>query len=142
MNSPDIRWKQRFHNYGKALQTLTEAIELAHQRPLSRLEKQGLIQSFEFTHELGWKVLKDYLEAQGLSDLIGSRDATRSAFQNGLIEDGQAWMDMIKARKLTSHTYNQEVAENIEQDTLTRFYPAFVALAERFSVLASLQDAE
>ena len=142
MNSLDIRWKQRFHNYGKALQTLTEAIELAHQRPLSRLEKQGLIQSFEFTHELGWKVLKDYLEAQGLSDLIGSRDATRSAFQNGLIEDGQAWMDMIKARNLTSHTYNQEVAENIEQDTLTRFYPAFVALAERFSALASQQDVE
>ena len=89
-----------------------------------------------------WKVLKDYLEAQGLSDLIGSRDATRSAFQNGLIEDGQAWMDMIKARDLTLHTYNQEVAENIEQDTLTRFYPAFVALAERFSALTSQPDTE
>lgn len=142
MNSPDIRWKQRFDNYTRALQTLTEAIELAHERPLSKLEKQGLIQSFEFTHELGWKVLKDYLEDRGVSGLIGSKDATRSAFQNGLIEDGQAWMDMIKARNLTSHTYNQEVAENIEQDTLTRFYPAFVAMAERFSMLVRQQDAE
>lgn len=142
MTSPDIRWKQRFQNYIKALQTLTEAIELARQRPLSRLEKQGLIQSFEFTHELGWKVLKDYLEQQGIGDLIGSKDATRSAFQNGLVEDGQAWMDMIKARNLTSHTYNQDVAEAIEQDTLARFYPAFVAMAERFSALARKQDAE
>ncbi len=142
MNSPDIRWQQRFHNYTKALQTLTEAIELAHQRPLSKLEKQGLIQSFEFTHELGWKVLKDYLEDRGISGLIGSKDATRSAFQNGLIEDGQAWMDMIKARNLTSRTYNQEVAENIEQDTLARFYPAFVAMAERFCALAGQQGTE
>ncbi len=142
MNSPDIRWKQRFDNFTRALQTLTEAIELAHQRPLSKLEKQGLIQSFEFTHELGWKVLKDYLEDRGVGDLIGSRDATRSAFQNGLIEDGQAWMDMIKARNLTSHTYNQDVAENIEQDTLARFHPAFVSMAERFAELARKRDSE
>ncbi len=142
MNSPDTRWKQRFQNYTKALQTLTEAIELAHQRPLSRLEKQGLIQSFEFTHELGWKVLKDYLEQQGIGDLIGPKDATRSAFQNGLIEDGQAWMDMIKGRNLTSHTYNQDVAEAIEQDTLVRFYPAFVAMEQRLSALARQQGAE
>ena len=142
MNTPDTRWKQRFDNFTRALQTLTEAIELAHQRHLSKLEKQGLIQSFEFTHELGWKVLKDYLEDRGVSGLIGSKDATRSAFQNGLIEDGQAWMDMIKARNLTSHTYNQDVAESIEQDTLARFHPAFVAMAERFSALASQPDTE
>lgn len=142
MNRPDIRWKQRFDNFTRALQTLTEAIELAHQRPLSKLEKQGLIQSFEFTHELGWKVLKDYLEDRGVGDLIGSRDATRSAFQNGLIEDGQAWMDMIKARNLTSHTDNQDVAESIEQDTLARFYPAFVTMAARFAELARQADSE
>lgn len=84
----DIRWKQRFSNYHKALQTLAEAIELAQQRPLSKLEKQGLIQCFEFTHELGWKVLKDFLESKGYTGLIGSRDATRTAFQNALMADG------------------------------------------------------
>ena len=142
MNSPDIRWQQRFDNFTRALQTLTEAIELAHQRPLSKLEKQGLIQSFEFTHELGWKVLKDYLEAQGLSDLIGSRDATRSAFQNGLIEDGQAWMDMIKARNQTSHTYNLDVANDVAHAILTRFYPAFVALRQTLSAHLAESDSE
>jgi nucleotidyltransferase substrate binding protein (TIGR01987 family) len=135
----DIRWQQRFHNYTKALQTLTEAVELAQQRPLSKLEKQGTIQGFEFTHELGWNVLKDYLETKGYTGLIGSRDATRTAFKNGLIADGEAWMDMIKARNQTSHTYNLEVAERIAQDIFQRFYPAFVALE---NTLRPLQNAQ
>lgn len=140
MNNPDIRWKQRFANYQRALHRLADATALASQRPLSQLEKQGLIQSFEFTHELGWKVLKDYLEDQGFSDLVGSKDATRTAFQNGLVQDGQAWMDMIKSRNLSSHTYNQDVADAIEQDTRVRFYPAFVALADTFAALARAED--
>ena len=78
---------------------------LSRQRELSELEKQGLIQAFEFTHELAWNVLKDYLEAQGFAELIGSKNATQQAFKNGLLEDGEAWMDMIRARNLTSHTY-------------------------------------
>lgn len=124
----DMRWRQRFDNFSKALQTLSEAVELGQQRPLSKLEKQGLIQGFEFTHELGWNVLKDYLESKGYTGLIGSRDATRTAFKNALIADGQAWMDMIKARNESSHTYNLDVAERIAQEIVTRFYPAFVAL--------------
>ena len=128
----DIRWKQRFQNYTHALQTLTDALELQTQRPLSQLEKQGLIQGFEFTHELAWNVLKDYLENKGFTGIIGSRDTTRLAFKNDLIADGDAWMDMIKARNQTSHTYNLAVAEDIAQQVLQRFYPAFLALAETF----------
>ena len=116
----DIRWKQRFQNFVSALRTLTQAIELSQQRPLSLLEKQGLIQGFEFTHELAWNVLKDFLEFQGYTEIIGSRDATRLAFQNELIADGEAWMDMIKARNQTSHTYNLNVAERISQDIIVR----------------------
>ena len=127
MNS-DIRWIQRFDNYGRALQTLRNAAELATQRPLSELEQQGLIQGFEFTHELAWNLLKDFLEAQGIAGLIGSRDANRTAFKNGLLEDGETWMEMIKARNLSSHTYQQDLAQRIATDILTRFYPAFVAL--------------
>lgn len=127
MNS-DIRWIQRFDNYGRALQTLRNAAELAAQRPLSELEQQGLIQGFEFTHELAWNLLKDFLEAQGIAGLIGSRDAIRTAFKNGLLEDGETWMEMIKARNLSSHTYQQDLAQRIATDILTRFYPAFVAL--------------
>lgn len=127
MNS-DSRWIQRFDNYGRALQTLRNAAELATQRPLSELEQQGLIQGFEFTHELAWNLLKDFLEAQGIAGLIGSRDAIRTAFKNGLLEEGETWMEMIKARNLSSHTYQQDLAQRIATDILTRFYPAFVAL--------------
>ncbi|MES2877350.1 MAG: nucleotidyltransferase substrate binding protein [Pseudomonadota bacterium] len=136
----DIRWKQRFSNYLKALQTLAEAVELAQQRPLTKLEQQGLIQGFEFTHELAWNVLKDYLEAQGFVGLIGSRNATRQAFKDVLIEDGEAWMDMIKARNLTSHTYNPDIASGIAGDILTRFYPAFSAMANTFAALSAQAD--
>ena len=128
----DIRWKQRFANYRKALSRLTEAVELSHQRSLSDLEKQGLIQGFEFTHELAWNVLKDYLEEKGYVGLIGSRDASRMAFKNELLEDGEVWMDMIKARNLSSHTYNIETADRIAADILERFSHAFVALEKRF----------
>src|SRR6202044_849178 len=112
------RWKQRFSNYINALQNLSEAKALSEERPLTKLEQQGLIQSFEFTHELAWNVLKDYLEDKGIVGLIGSKDATREAFKNGLLEQGEDWMDMIKARNQTSHTYNIAVAEKIARDIL------------------------
>jgi len=129
----DIRWKQRFSNFQSALQTMTEAVELTKRRPLSRLEQQGLIQGFEFTHELAWNVLKDYLEAQGFIQIVGSKNASRIAFRNELISDGEVWMDMIKARNLSSHTYNTETAEEIVDDILKRFYPAFAAMQQAFS---------
>ena len=131
MSKPDIRWVQRFQNYRQALSRLTEAVELSSERPLSELEQQGLIQGFEYTHEFGWNVLKDYLEEQGFIGIIGSKGATREAFKNGLITDGEAWMDMIKARNLTSHTYKTEVAEDIAKDILGRFHPALIALERR-----------
>ena len=130
----DIRWKQRFHNYLRALSTLNQAVELSRVRPLSELEQQGLIQGFEFTHELAWNVLKDFLEEKGIIGLIGSRDAIRSAFRNGLIDDGETWMDMIRERNMSSHTYNQEIAARIAANILTRFHPLFVKLAETLTV--------
>lgn len=133
----DIRWKQRLTNYTKAFQSLTEAVELSQQRELSTLEQQGLIQSFEFTHELAWKMLKDYLEYQGVSNIVGSRDASRIAFQNALIQDGEIWMQMIAARNQTSHTYNLKVAQSVVESILSRFYPAFNQLAGKFGDLAS-----
>ncbi|MCM0036508.1 MAG: nucleotidyltransferase substrate binding protein [Burkholderiaceae bacterium] len=132
----DIRWKQRFSNYTKAFQSLTEAVELSQQRELSSLEKQGLIQSFEFTHELAWKMLKDYLEYQGITNIVGSRDASRVAFQNTLIQDGEVWMQMIAARNQTSHTYNIKVAQAVVDSILMQFYPALNQLANKFGDLA------
>ncbi len=135
MSKADIRWMQRFQNYRQALKRLSEAVALSRQRALSELEQQGLIQAFEFTHELAWNVLKDYLEAQGFVELIGSKNATRQAFKNGLLDEGEAWMDMIQARNLTSHTYQDKIAEDIVKDILGRFYPALVAMEVRFEDL-------
>ena len=139
-NKQDIRWIQRFQNYIKAFQTLIEAVELAQPRTLSKLEQQGLIQGFEFTHELAWNVFKDYLEHKGFVDLIGSRDATRMAFKNGLLEDGDVWMAMIKARNQSSQSYNLQLAEEIVDDILTLFYPAFEKMAQKFKKLSEQND--
>jgi nucleotidyltransferase substrate binding protein (TIGR01987 family) len=133
--SIDVRWKQRFDNYLRAFETLRRAVDLARQRDLSELEQQGLIQGFEFTHELAWNVLKDYLEETGISGIIGSKGATREAFKNGLIHDGESWMEMIKSRNLSSHTYNQDTAEEVVTNILSRFYPAFEQMATTFTAL-------
>ena len=129
----DIRWKQRFDNFQRALHHLTLAIRLMEQRPLSDLEQQGLIQGFEFTHELAWNVLKDYLEMEGIQGLVGSRSTVREAFKRGLVSDGEAWMDMIEKRNLSSHTYNQDVADTLVSAIHERFYQAFLELKERFA---------
>jgi nucleotidyltransferase substrate binding protein (TIGR01987 family) len=134
--SQDVRWKQRFSNFLRAFQPLTEAIELSQKRALTPLEQHGLIHCFEFTHELAWNVLKDYLTYQGISDLVGSRDASRSAFKNALIEGGEVWMKMIEARSQTSHTYNIDIAQTIVQNICQSFYPAFKAFAEQFKIRA------
>ncbi len=84
----DIRWKQRFSNFQKALSQLTEAIETNGVNPIDII-KEGIIQRFKFTHELAWKVLKDYLEYEGFQNITGSRTATREAFNKGLIQNGQ-----------------------------------------------------
>ncbi|NDV27426.1 nucleotidyltransferase [Desulfovibrio sp. JC010] len=131
----DIRWKQRFSNYLRALERLTKAVDLAGERELSDLEEQGMIQGFEFTHELAWNVLKDYLQHQGISNLIGPKDAVRSAFQNGLIDNGEVWMTMILDRNRSSHTYNEETAKEIATRILEDYHPAFQQIAERFKTI-------
>ncbi|MFZ4402896.1 MAG: nucleotidyltransferase substrate binding protein [Pseudobdellovibrionaceae bacterium] len=131
MTEKDIRWKQRYDNFVNALQLLKMAVETAGQRTLNDLEKQGVIQAFEFTHELSWNLLKDYIEHIGGQNLIGSKDTTREAFQKSLILDGHIWMQMIKSRNLTSHTYNKKVAAEIIEDILHQFYPCFLQLEQK-----------
>lgn len=132
MTPQDTRWQQRFDNFQRALKQLAQAVELLQQRPLTELEQQGLIQAFEFTHELAWNVLKDYLEMEGIQGLVGSRSTVREAFKRGLIEDGDAWMDMIEKRNLSSHTYNLAIAQSVVSAVVERYVPAFQALAKRF----------
>ncbi len=128
MTTQDIRWIQRFSHFIKALSQLKEAVELARQRPLSKLEEQGLIQAFEYTHELAWNTLKDFLENRGARNLYGSKDVTRESFERGLVGNGEAWMDMIKSRNLTSHTYDEATAAQIIAAILNTYFAEFEAL--------------
>lgn len=128
MDNQDIRWQQRFANYKRALNQLSEFLQ---NKNLNKLEKQGLIQAFEYTHDLAWKTLADFLKDRGNTDIFGSKDATREAFHLGIITKGDLWMDMIKSRNLTSHTYNEETAEAIVHSIKTFYYEAFYQLKER-----------
>ncbi len=128
MADPDIRWQQRLESFGKADAQLAKAVGLSRQRSLSDLERQGLIQAFEFTHELAWKTLKDFLESRGTTGLFGSKDTTREAFATGLIEGGEIWMEMIQSRNRTSHSYNEETAEEIAQAIISSYLREFEKL--------------
>lgn len=135
MTRSDVRWLQRFQNFQKALTQLLQAVELSHERALSALEQQGLIQAFEYTHELAWNTLKDFLEARGTTGLYGSRDATRAAFELGLIEPGDVWMQMIQSRNATTHTYNEHAVEEIVTVIKGTYAAAFTQLNTRLEEL-------
>ena len=126
MEKQDVRWKQRFNNYSKALSQLEKFIVKG--KELNELEEQGMIQAFEYTFELAGNLLKDYYEYQGVTNLQGSRDAFRLAFNRGLISDGEAWMKMIESRSKTSHTYNEETADEIASAVLNQYYSLFKSL--------------
>ena len=128
----DIRWKQRFNNFQKALAQLEEFIDKGE---LSKLEEQGLIKAFEYTYELAWNTLRDFLKYQGQADIYGSRDTIRKAFELELIQDGQDWMDMLESRNKTFHTYNQETAEEICQAVKNVYFNLFLQLKNKLESL-------
>lgn len=134
MSELDIRWQQRLSNYRRALSQLQKFID---QGRLNELEQQGLIKAFEFTHELAWNVLKDYLQYQGNNTIHGSRDATREAFELGLLQDGDVWMGMIKSRNQSAHTYNKETADEISGLIFTDYFPRFKALEQKMTELSN-----
>ncbi len=137
----DIRWEQRFSNFVRAMDKLQQSVDyiqhniIDEDEPvededlglvLNELIKEGLIQRFEYTHELAWNVMKDYAEYQGNFAIGGSRDASKEAFQLQLISNGEIWMDMIASRNKTSHTYNEATANEIYAKILNEYYPAFI----------------
>jgi nucleotidyltransferase substrate binding protein (TIGR01987 family) len=122
----DIRWKQRFSNFERALSQLKQGIENYPE------DVEAII---EFTHELAWKVLKDYLDYEGLQNVTGSRSASRLAFNIGLIEDGQVWMDMIESRNKTVHTYQESILEQEYAKVRRVYYPSFLAFQNKMQTL-------
>ncbi len=135
MTDHDIRWKQRFSNYLRAFDRLSQAVTLSQERALTDLEKQGLIQAFEFTHELAWNVMQDYFVYQGNTEISGARDATREAFSAGIIEDGDNWMEMIKSRNMSSHTYNEATETEISMKILTTYFELLIAFKDKMNSL-------
>ncbi|MDK2800369.1 MAG: hypothetical protein PWP27_1929 [Clostridiales bacterium] len=114
----DIRWKQRFENFKKATIQLTEFIE---KEELNKFEVQGLIQCFEYTFELAWKTMKDYLEQEGF-DVKSPRRTIQTAFQIQLITDGHTWIDALEKRNLMAHTYDEQKAMEAEDLIRNKYY--------------------
>ena len=135
MNTNDVRWKQRFENFKNARKQFLIGLELTRSRELSSLEKQGLIQAFEFTQELSWKVLQDYLKHQGVQKIVGSRDAFRIAFQNELISNGELWLDTISTRNQTSHLYDETVLDEVFEKVIHQYPILFEQLEDRMNKL-------
>ena len=132
MENKDVRWKQRLQNFKKAFIHLEKAVKTPE---LNELERQGLIKAFEFTYELAWTTLKDYLVEMGYTELIGSKDTFRQAFQIGLISEGEIWMEMVKSRNLTFHTFNQTTAESIEEDVISTYFPLIKQLLNKLEMI-------
>ena len=105
----DIRWKQRFDNFDRAFKLLQTAMQERSLDEYSDLEQEGLVQRFEFSFELAWKTMKDYLEESGLQiNPVTPKAVIKEAFAAKLIEDGQKWIDMMLDRNVLAHTYDQK----------------------------------
>ena len=128
----DIRWQQRFANFEKALAQLTEFIEKGE---LNKFEEQGLVKCFEYNHELAWNVMKDFLTEDGIKDIYGSKTATKQAFNKGLINNGEVWMEMIESRNESVHTYNEETADKIASKIVNDYYAELASFSSKMKSL-------
>ena len=127
MENQDIRWKQRFEHFLGALRQLKNANDLQKERAFTELELQGAVQAFEVTQELSWKVMKDFLESQGKTDLFGSKTVVREAVNVGLISNGEQWLKTIESRNKTSHIYDESEILKILEIIFDEYLPIFIA---------------
>jgi nucleotidyltransferase substrate binding protein (TIGR01987 family) len=130
MENQDIRWKQRFQNFSKALDYLETALEIENP---DIIQKAGTIQFFEMSFELSWNLVKDYLEEQGFVDVKSPRTALKKAFEIGIIENGHDWMDLLLDRNLTAHTYDEQKATEMELLILNKYFPILKSLHQHFN---------
>lgn len=150
------RWHQRLTNFSNALAKLRDNVTFISTHypnidladldtglekgvPINDIFKQGLIQSFEFTHELAWNVMKDFATDQGMTEIRGSKDATRYAAQVNLIEDGHLWMQMIQSRNQSTHTYDEETANRILVEIIRRYMAAFLLFEQKMQEIKNAE---
>ncbi|MDP4239309.1 MAG: nucleotidyltransferase substrate binding protein [Bacteroidota bacterium] len=124
----DIRWQQRFINFNKAFSQLERFMQ---EEALNEMEEQGLIKAFEYTYELSWKTLQDLLKDKGYTDVVGPKPVIEQSFQDGYIVDGKGWMRMHVSRNLTSHTYDEETAEEIIESIRNEYFHLLKSLQTR-----------
>lgn len=127
MPDKTIRWKQRFENFSKSLQHLEMAVDLEE---MSELEKAGMVQFFEVSFELAWKVLKDYLESEGFN-IKSPRESIKQAYQIELISDGKVWLDALEKRNLSAHTYDEHILDELRELIRHRYYPVMESLQQK-----------
>ncbi len=125
----EIRWQQRFSNYTKAFNHLRNSLQLIQ---FSDLEKEGVIQRYEYTFEVAWKTLKDFLESEGITSLTGPRSVIKEAFSKEIISNGHAWIDMMDLRNLTTHTYDDEILQSTFEKIKTKYFVEFEQLYNYF----------
>ncbi len=128
-NLKGIRWRQRFVNFDKSYKLLEK---YAHKPITTELERAGIIQFFEMTFELAWKVLKDYLEAEEYS-VKSPRETVKQAFQMGLIDNGHIWIDALSDRNLTAHTYDEALAKKMTYEIITVYFPELKKMHEKLA---------
>lgn len=137
------RWEQKLDSYHKALNRLAEIVNCSKQRELSDFEKDGLVQRFEFTHEMAWKLMMSFCKWQSPEEeLFGSKDSTRWAYGKGLLNNGEVWMDMIRSRNYTSHNYDGVVAESVVNKVVNEYFPEMQSFYFRMEALAATRPSD
>jgi len=127
----DVRWKQRLQNFDRALVLLRSGLESKALDAFTDLEREGLIQRFEYTYELAWKTLKDYLEDSGVVvNPVTPRTVIKEAFAAKILADGQIWIDMMLDRNRLSHIYDFNTFTTVLESVAKRYFPALDALHE------------
>jgi nucleotidyltransferase substrate binding protein (TIGR01987 family) len=129
MKNEDIRWKQRFANFSKAMGHLENALEIPKR---DMLQKAGIIQFFEMSFELAWNMVKDYLEDQGFVDIKSPRGALKKGFEVNILEKGHEWMELLQDRNLTAHTYDEQKATDMEHLIQNKYFPILKELHDSF----------
>ena len=131
------RWIERLLVYCKALDRLSKVVNMSKQHPLNEYELDSLIKRFEFSYEMAWKLMMSYEKDNGFSELLGSKDVIRRAVSMSLIDNGEAWMDMIDVRNRTSHVYDEEMAIDVIDEIIYTLYPLFIELREKMTEIAN-----
>ena len=137
MEGKQPKWLERLSIFSNAVARLAEVIELRKQRPLNQFECDSLIKRFEFSYEMAWKLMMSYEKENGITELLGSKDVVRQAYRMSLIENGEAWLEMIDDRNKTSHLYDEEMAADVIDEIVNTYYALFFELKSKMDEIAN-----